>query len=271
MTLPSRAASLALAFALALAPAARADEGADRALVRGRYDVLSDTVQVTLRNETSFGIGRRDRVGNVTVPETSFLTLVGERWGLAHHIQLPLVWQPEVVARYGGIYGLGDLGYELYGTWLAGTGLAAGGGLALVLPTGSDRRTSESKWQIGPALALGGAWGAASLSVTARQLFTMGSVHTAPDVNRLVVQPVLTWTFRSGWYLVTAPRLQADWDAATSDRFTVPLGGGVGRIFGVSSQRLAVSLEAYANVAPRSSTPHADWSLRAGLSLLYPR
>jgi hypothetical protein len=270
MTLPCRAALLAL-LALYLAPAARADEGADRALVRGRHDVLSDVVQVTLRNETSFGIGNRDRTANVTVPETSFLTQVGERWGLAHHIHVPLVWQPEVVARYGGTYGLGDLGYELYGAVATASGLTAGGGLALVLPTGSDRRISESKWLLGPAVALGGAWGPASISVTARQLITVGSVHTAPDVNRLVVQPVLTWTLRSGWYLVTAPRLQADWDATSSDRFTVPLGGGVGRIFGVSSQRLALSLEAYANVAPRSSTPHADWSLRAGLSLLYPR
>jgi len=269
MTTPSRLALLALA--LALAPAAFADEAADRALVRGRHDVLSDTVNVAMRNETAFGIGRRDRTANLTVVEPSFLTLVGDSWGLAHRIQLPLVWQPEVVARYGGTYGLGDLGYELYAAWPSGEGLSYGGGLSLVLPTGSDRRVSDSKWEVGPALALGTSWGPISLTLAARQLFTLASTHTAPDVNRLVVQPSLTWALRSGWYLVSAPRLQADWDAASSDRFTVPLGGGAGRIFGVAGQRVAVSLEAYAIAAPRSSTPHPDWTLRAGLSLLYPR
>lgn len=268
MTLKS---PLALLAFLALPLAARADEAADRALVRGRHDVLADLVGVGLRNETGFGIGRRDRVANLTALETSFLTQVGETWGLAHRIQLPLVWQPEVVARYGGTYGLGDLGYELYAARPSTDGLSFGGGLALWLPTGSDRRLSDGKWQLGPALAFGAAWGPVALSVWARQLFTLGSVRTAPDVNRLVVQPSLTWTVRSGWYLVSAPRLQADWDAASSDRFTVPLGGGVGRVFGIGSQRLSASLEGYATVAPRSSTPHPDWTLRGTVSLLYPR
>jgi len=269
MTTPSRLAPLVLA--LALSSAARADEATDRALVRGRHDVLSDTIDVALRNETALGIGRRDRTANLTVVEPSFLTLVGDAWGLAHRIQFPLVWQPEVVARYGGTYGLGDLGYELYAAWPSAGGLSFGGGLALVLPTGSDRRVSDSKWEVGPALALGSSWGPISLSVAARQLFTLASTHTAPDVNRLVIQPSLTWALRSGWYLVSAPRFQADWDAASSERFTIPLGGGAGRILGVAGQRLALSLEAYAHVAPRSGNPHPDWTLRAALSLLYPR
>lgn len=269
MTLPSRPALLALLLALPLT--ARPDEAADRALVRERHDVLADLVGVGVRNETGFGIGRRDRVSNLTALETSFLTLVGDTWGLAHRIQLPLVWHPEVTARYGGTYGLGDIGYELYAAHPSADGLSFGGGLALVFPTGSDRRLTDGKWELGPALAVGAAWGPVAFSVSARQLLTLGSVRTAPDVNRLVVQPSLTWTLRGGWYLVSAPRLQADWDAASGDRFTIPLGAGAGRIFGIGGQRLSASVEGYATTVPGSGAPRPDWTLRVTLSLLYPR
>ena len=146
-----------------------------------------------------------------------------------------------------------------------------GGGLSLLLPTASDRRLGEGKWALGPAVSVGMSWGALALSVAARQHFTLFSGRTAPDVNRLTLQPSLTWALRSGWYLVSAPILKADWKAASSERFTVPVGGGVGKIASIGGQKLALTLQGYFQAAPRTSTPHADWTLRAGLSLLYPR
>lgn len=263
--------ALPVALAVVLAPAGRADEGADRALTRGIHDVVADTVNLALRNETSFGIGKRNRTANLTVLEPSFLSLIGDTWGLAHQFHLPLVWHPEVVARYGGTYGLGDLGYELYLAAPAAEGLSLGGGLSLLLPSASDKRLGEGKWAMGPAVSVGMSWGALALSVAARQHFTLVSERTAPDVNRLTLQPSLTWALRSGWYLVSAPVLKADWKAASSERFTIPVGGGIGKIATLGGQKLALTLQGYFQAAPRTSTPHADWTLRAGLSLLYPR
>ena len=52
-----------------------------------------------------------------------------------------------------------------------------------------------------------------------------------------------------GWYLVSAPIITANMMADSSDRWTVPLGGGVGRIIRVDKLPVNLSLQGFYNVA----------------------
>ena len=67
----------------------------------------------------------------------------------------------------------------------------------------------------------------------------------------------------------TAPVITADWKANSDDRWTVPLGGGVGKIMKIGKLPVNVKLSAYANLErPRNA---ADWQLQLQVQLLFPK
>jgi hypothetical protein len=263
-----RAAALLLALCLA-APAA-AEEAADEALFQASQNPASNIVAIPVRNETSFGIGHKRRTGNTTAVEPFFPTAISDAFILAHRIRLALVWQPEVNARIGGSFGMGDLGYELYLAQANPGPVTWGAGAAVLLPTGTDDRISEHKWTSGPAAAVSGTVGRLVLGIAGRQLWTWASTGSYPVVNRLTLEPQASLALRGGWFLVTAPVITADWKRAGADVWTVPLGGGVAKLVSPGGQKILLSLQGYGTaVHPRTNYP--EWTLRAGASFLFPR
>jgi hypothetical protein len=87
-------------------------------------------------------------------------------------------------------------------------------------------------------------------------------------VNQFLVQPFINYNLPKGWYLTVAPIITADWKAAGPDQWTVPLGGGVGKIFKIGKLPFNGNVQVYSNVATPSNGP--DWTIRAQLALLLP-
>ncbi len=64
--------------------------------------------------------------------------------------------------------------------------------------------------------------------------------------------------------------LTANWKAdKAGDVWTVPLGGGVEKLFRVGTQPINVQLTAYGNVAKPEFGP--DWQLRFQIQFLFPK
>ena len=63
--------------------------------------------------------------------------------------------------------------------------------------------------------------------------------------------------------------LTADWTAAPWNRWNVPIGGGVGKIFRIGSQPMNASLQAFDYPIHTSLGP--AWSIRFQLQFLFPR
>jgi hypothetical protein len=72
-----------------------------------------------------------------------------------------------------------------------------------------------------------------------------------------------------GWYLTSAPVMTADWNADSDQRWTIPVGGGVGKIFKVGSQPMNAQFQAFYNLEKPDAI--GDWSLRVQLQLLFPK
>ena len=86
----------------------------------------------------------------------------------------------------------------------------------------------------------------------------------------MLLQPFLNYNLPGGWYLTSSPVLTADWKAEKAgDVWTVPLGGGVGKLFRVGTQPINVQLAAYGNVAKPEFGP--DWQLRFQIQFLFPK
>ncbi|MGA8659246.1 MAG: hypothetical protein WB586_24215 [Chthoniobacterales bacterium] len=68
----------------------------------------------------------------------------------------------------------------------------------------------------------------------------------------------------------SSPIITANWLAASSNRWTLPLGGGLGKIVRFGKLPINFQLEAFCNVV----TPQqggSDWQLRFQVQFLFPR
>ena len=71
-----------------------------------------------------------------------------------------------------------------------------------------------------------------------------------------------------GWYQTSSPVITANWEA--DDEWTVPFGGGFGRVFHVGRHPMNGQFQAFYNVVePDDLGP--KWSLRLQLQLMFPK
>jgi hypothetical protein len=77
------------------------------------------------------------------------------------------------------------------------------------------------------------------------------------------------YNFEKGWYAVTDMIITANWKADSGNRWTVPVGGGFGRVFSIGDQAVNANLQAYYNVERPKGAP--EWSLSFSWSFLFPR
>ncbi|MGE5668001.1 MAG: hypothetical protein ACM338_07385, partial [Betaproteobacteria bacterium] len=72
-----------------------------------------------------------------------------------------------------------------------------------------------------------------------------------------------------GFYLTSAPILTVNWKANGGQQWTVPLGGGVGKIFHLGKLPVNSQVSAYYNVAKPDFGP--NWQIRAQVQLMFPK
>ncbi len=178
-------------------------------------------------------------------------------WNLVNRVILPIVdldgsvsGTPEIPNPSGGngASGLGDTNYSLFISPAKSGGVIWGIGPSIMLDTASDDQLGSGKWSAGPtAVALTQPkWG--SFGVLGRQIWSFAGDDDRADVNQFLLEPFLNYNLDNGWFLVTDMVMTANWDAKSSQRWTIPLGGGVGRMFKIGNQAINSRLEYYYNV-----------------------
>jgi hypothetical protein len=90
-----------------------------------------------------------------------------------------------------------------------------------------------------------------------------------PEVNVTALQPFINYNMKDGWYLSSAPIITANWSADSSNQWTIPVGGGIGKVFKIGEQPVNASVRAYYNVeSPRNGS---DWQLQFQMQFLFPK
>ena len=165
--------------------------------------------------------------------------------------------------------GLGDINYSLYFSPVKYDQVIWGVGPSLNLPTATDDLLGSGKWSTGAtavALTLP-SWG--SMGILGRQLWSFAGESDRQDVNQTLIEPFLNYNLPNGWYLITDLILTANWSADSSDRWTIPLGGGAGKLFKIGEQSINAKLEAYYNVERPTGAP--DWQFAFTWQFLFPK
>ena len=92
------------------------------------------------------------------------------------------------------------------------------------------------------------------IGMLARQLFSIAGPAGRTDVNQTLLQPFVNYNLPGGWYLTSSPVITANWSAYSSQRWSLPIGGGGGRIFKIEGQPINASLQAFDYVAPQAAS-----------------
>ena len=82
------------------------------------------------------------------------------------------------------------------------------------------------------------------------------------------MQYFVNYNFNKGWYAASAPIITAKWNA-TGEKWTVPFGGGFGRITKFGKQPVNLSAQAYYNAVKPNTA--GDWTLRLQAQFLFPK
>jgi hypothetical protein len=93
-------------------------------------------------------------------------------------------------------------------------------------------------------------------------LWSFAGDEDRANVNAMTLQPFLNYNLPKGWYLTASPLITANWEAGEDNRWTVPIGGGIGRIFKIGHQAINANIAAYYNVLTPDDVG-ANWQLRA--------
>ena len=111
-----------------------------------------------------------------------------------------------------------------------------------------DDVLGQGKWGAGPtaaALTIQGPWVVGALI---NNVWSFAGDGKRKAVNQMLLQPIISYNLPGGWYVNSIPMITADWKADAGERWTVPIGGGVGRILRIGPLPLGVDVGAYYNV-----------------------
>lgn len=169
----------------------------------------------------------------------------------------------------GSAFGLGDITYQGFLSPAKPGKVIWGVGPAIVIPTATESCFASDRWSAGisaVALAMPGRW---VVGMLVQNVWSVAGDGSADDVNSFMVQPFANYNMDDGWYLNASPVITADWEKGSGDRWTVPLGLGIGRLVRHGRQPVDYRLAAYSNV--EGPDFGSDWSLQFTIKLLFPK
>jgi hypothetical protein len=236
-------------------------------LARSAQNPVASMISLPFQNNTNFNFGPENKTQNVLNVQPVWPFSLSDEWNLITRTIVPVISQPETAPGTDRTFGIGDTFFSAffspkdYGKWIWGVGPA------VLAPTATDDYLGLDRWAAGPSavvLTISGPWVAGSLFSNIWDFAGSGDA----DINLFTWQPFVNYNMDDGWYLASSPLITADWENS-GDEWTVPLGGGFGKIFRIGSQPMNASAHAYYNVeAPDNA---ADWQLRLQLQFLFPK
>ena len=248
------------------------------ALRNAAQNPVASLISVPIQENFNFNVGPADRTQNVLNIQPVIPLSVSKNWNLIVRWITPVIYQPVPVPQESGptlqttgVYGLGDMNPSFF-LVPKKSKIIWGVGPTLVLPTATNTRfLGQGKFSIGPSVVVLVQPPHWTIGFLTNNIWSVAghSNLDKPPVNQFLLQWFANYNMKKGWYLTTAPIITANWRATDGNRWTVPFGGGVGRIMKLGFQPVNITAQFYGNaVYPRGSSP---WTLRMQFVLLFPK
>ncbi len=264
------AAAVSTAVILAIAPVATvyAELSAEE-LAKLAQNPVGNLISVPFQNNTNFNVGPEDRTQNILNIQPVIPVSVNSDWNIITRTILPVISQPAPLDDRTN--GIGDTVFTGFlspakpGQWIWGAGPV------VQIPTNSDEYLGNDNWGLGISgvvlhLDKGDPW---VYGVLVNNIWSLSDDEQGGSYNNGLIQPFLNYNFEGGVYLTSSPVATVNWEADSGDQWTVPIGGGVGKIFHLGKLPMNTSVQVYYNVVTPDYGP--DWQLRAQIQFMFPK
>lgn len=260
-------------------------------LQKATQNPVAGLISVPIQSNTNFGIGPFSRNQGILNIQPVIPVNISENWNVIIRWIAPVVWQPapgtanlevfgieentpaffaaQDVQAHAGVFGLGDMTPTFFFSPAKTHKLIWGVGPMFALPTATGKVLGQGKLSIGPSivtLVQPGPW---TIGVLVNNIWSVAGPSDRAAVNQMLLQYFLNYNLKKGWSISISPTLTANWQASSGNVWTVPVGGGVGKVFRLGDQPMNVSVAFFGNVVhPVGGSP---WSMRLQLSFLFPK
>jgi hypothetical protein len=262
-------------FSTTLAAVSAHAELSPEDLAKIAQNPVGNLISVPFQENAYFNVGPLDGTQNVLNIQPVIPFSVNGDWNIITRTILPIISLPAFVPGQGGTSGIGDLQISAFLSPANPGGLIWGVGTVTQLPTHSNDVLGNNNAGLGPSfvvahLAQGDPW---VYGVLVNNVWSVGAsgnpLGNAPKYNNGLIQLFLNFNFESGAYLTSSPIVTVNWEARGSQQWTVPMGGGAGKIFKFGKLPVNIQIGAYYNVVrPDFSN---NWQIRAQVQFLFPK
>jgi hypothetical protein len=251
---------------------------------------VASMISVPIQNNSNFGIGPFTRTQDVLNIQPVIPVQVTANWNLIIRWIAPIIWQPapgtanlevygidegtpayfaaQVLQKSAGVYGFGDMSPTFFLSPTKPGKLIWGVGPYFILPTATSKVLGQGKLSVGPsivALVQPGPW---TIGALVNNAWSVAGSGGRRPVNQMTLQYFINYNLKKGWYLSLSPIITANWKASNDSVWTVPVGGGAGRVMRLGAQPVNISAQFYGNVDRPSNG--STWSMRLQIAFLFP-
>ena len=229
---------------------AQGEGGGQGDLATQSQNPIASLISLPFEFNSYQNVGEDKKTQNVILFKPVVPIDITENWELVLRGIIPFIDQPDS-GPIDGKTGVGDiqlqtyfvpkktnsLGGDNFWTWGVGPVLQFDSASDDILGTGRNAAgiggvffSKINNWTVGALL---------------NNVWDVDSSKTREDVNLTTSQPFVNYNLDNGWYLKSDPVITYNHEADSGNRWTVPVGGGFGRVFNLGKQAVNLSVAAY--------------------------
>ena len=236
-------------------------------LAKASQNPIAAMISVPFQSNTNFNAGPFNRTQEIFNIQPVVPLHLNEDWNVISRTIVPIMSQPDPRTD-SSTNGIGDITQSLFLAPAQPGKLIWGVGPVFTIPSASDPILGNGRVLFGPTavfLTTPGHW---VIGVLLNNQWSVGGNALRPAVNAGLAQPFINYNMAGGWYLTTSPIVTVNWLAAAGEQWTVPVGGGFGRVFKMGDQPINAQISGYYNAVRPTGAP--DWQLRTAIVFLFP-
>ena len=239
-------------------------EAEKAALAKATQNPVSAMYSLPFQNNTTYGVGPFDGTQNVLNIQPVIPITLNENLNLINRVIFPIITQPSLTEDSSST-GMGDTNYTAWISPSKSGKIIYGLGPAIQIPTASGAEYGSGEFGVGPslvALTMMNKW---VVGIVTNNIWTFGDI----EENKFLFQYFANYNLPKAWYLVSAPIMTANWNATANQKWIVPLGGGIGKVFKIGKQPINFNAQVYYNVERPDG--YGDLQTRFQLQFLFPK
>lgn len=252
---------------------------AEASLAEQSQNPISSLISLPFEFDSNQNVGLDEKTQNVLLIKPVVPVPISPNWNLVLRGIFPIIDQPSSGPTKSDT-GLGDIQLQTFFVPKATIPIAKDGfltwgiGPIFQFDTASSKVLGTGRTSVGINGVVFAGIKPWTFGALVSNIWSVGSDSTREDgttdaVNLLTVQPILNYNLANGWYLKSAPIITHNWDGESGDRWTIPIGGGFGRVFKMGKQHVNASLTGYGYLdRPDYAT---DLQIQAQVTFLFPK